>query len=40
MRFTTNWAGFHRPFFLGVCFYELILEKLLSDRRWSASLLD
>jgi hypothetical protein len=20
MRFTTKWAGFHRPFFLGVCF--------------------
>jgi hypothetical protein len=24
MRFTTKWAGFHRPFFLGVCFYRLI----------------
>lgn len=21
MYFTTKWAGFHRPFFLGVCFY-------------------
>ena len=35
MRFTTKWAGFHRPFFLGVCFCKLIFL-----RSWRSDLTD